>query len=492
MINAVNFILESGVSLSVFAMIYILFLRKETFFKLNRLFLLSSVLFSVVLPFLKFHIYNADPVMLAEITVTPYRNLIQAVTVYGKDLSGSVEQAILSANLLILLYVAGVTFFLCRFLFRLAVLVRLIAKNQVQYQHGFYLVTLNKKFSPFSFLKYVFVSNSLQQNEDYPKMIAHELEHVKQGHTYDVIILELLLVFQWFNPFFWMMRRAIRENHEYLADQAVLKSGINRGYYKKLLLNQFVGIQFEMTNSFNYSLIKSRIKMMSRIKSSRFANIKIIFGLLAAAMLMVVFACEKKESFEMDPGKIQPTQEMKVTLNDGKLKIEGADENLEKIKSLFSDDTGFEISYDSLGNIILLKKEDKEKIAQMEDNEPVFYIVEDMPEFPGGESALRKFITSSIEYPEIAVAKGIQGKVYVSFIVKKDGSVAGAKIARGVDPALDKEALRVVNSLPKWQPGIQRGTPVNVSYTVPINFMLDTQPLKADLKPMTLKSVNNS
>lgn len=490
--SAVNFILESGISLSVFAMIYILFLRKETFFKLNRLFLLSSVFFSVVLPFLKFRVYNADPVMLAEITVMPYKNLIEAVTVYGKDLSGSVEQAILSANLIILIYVAGVTFFLGRFLFRMVILYHLISKNQVQRLQGFYLVTLNKEFSPFSFLSYVFVSNTFQQNEDYPKMIAHELEHVKQGHTYDVITLELLLVFQWFNPFFWLMRRAIRENHEYLADQAVLKSGIKRGYYKKLLLNQFVGMQFEMANSFNYSLIKSRIKMMSRIKSSRFANIKIIFGIIAAALLIVVFACEKKESFEIVSGKVQPNQEMKVTIIDGKLKIEGADENLEKIKSLFSDDAGFEITNDSLGNIILVKKENKEKVAQFEDNEPVFYIVEDMPEFPGGESALRKFITNSIEYPEVAITNGIQGKVYVTFIVKKDGSVANSRIARGVDPSLDKEALRVVNNLPKWKPGIQRGTAVNVSYTVPINFMLDTQPLNDGLKPMPVKSVKNN
>jgi TonB family protein len=232
--------------------------------------------------------------------------------------------------------------------------------------------------------------------------------------------------------------------------------------------------------------------MMSRIKSSRFANIKIIFGIIAAALLIVVFACEKKESFEIVSGKVQPNQEMKVTIIDGKLKIEGADENLEKIKSLFSDDAGFEITNDSLGNIILVKKENKEKVAQFEDNEPVFYIVEDMPEFPGGESALRKFITNSIEYPEVAITNGIQGKVYVTFIVKKDGSVANSRIARGVDPSLDKEALRVVNNLPKWKPGIQRGTAVNVSYTVPINFMLDTQPLNDGLKPMPVKSVKNN
>jgi protein TonB len=95
-----------------------------------------------------------------------------------------------------------------------------------------------------------------------------------------------------------------------------------------------------------------------------------------------------------------------------------------------------------------------------------------MPEFPGGELALRKYISNNIEYPQVAQDNGIQGKVYVTFVVSKDGSVANARIARGVDPALDKEALRVVNSLPKWKPGKQRGENVNVSYTVPINFAL--------------------
>ncbi len=479
--NAVNFIIESGVSLSVFALIFILFLRRETFFKLNRLFLLSSILFSVVLPFLKFRIYNTDPVVLTEITVTPYRNLIEAVTVYGKDLSGSVEQAILSTNFIIFIYVSGVVFFLLRFLFRIGILCRLILKNPVQKLQGFKLVTIKKETSPFSFLKYVFVSRSLQQNEGYPKMIAHELEHVKQGHTYDVIMLELISVFQWFNPFFWMLRRAIRENHEYLADQAVLKTGINKGYYKKLLLNQCVGVQFEIANNFNYSLIKSRIKMMSRIQSSRYANGKVGLGILAAALLVIVFACDKKDSFKMNSsGEKLANDEMKVSLVDGKIKIEGAQENMEKMKNLFSADTEFQLRYDSLGNILLVKKEDD---ASGEDNQ-VFFIVEDMPVFPGGEAALRKFITSSVKYPEIAIEEGVQGKVYISFVVRKNGEVANAKIARGVDPKLDKEALRVINSLPKWKPGTQGGVPVNVSYTVPINFTLDPQSTKNDLDPL--------
>jgi len=116
--------------------------------------------------------------------------------------------------------------------------------------------------------------------------------------------------------------------------------------------------------------------------------------------------------------------------------------------------------------VVSAKEEEEEETAE------VFFIVEDMPEFPGGEMALRTFIANAIKYPVIAQENGIQGKVYVTFVVGKDGSVSNASIARGVDPSIDKEALRVVNSLPKWKPGKQRGKPVNVSYTVPINFVL--------------------
>ncbi len=118
------------------------------------------------------------------------------------------------------------------------------------------------------------------------------------------------------------------------------------------------------------------------------------------------------------------------------------------------------------------KKEEKQASTEEAGNE-VFFVVEDMPDFPGGEEGLRKFIAASVKYPDDAVKEEIQGKVYVSFIVEKDGTVGEAKIARGVDPSLDKEALRVINSLPKWKPGKQRGREVRVSYTVPINFALN-------------------
>jgi len=134
-------------------------------------------------------------------------------------------------------------------------------------------------------------------------------------------------------------------------------------------------------------------------------------------------------------------------------------ENLEIMDSEATKETKVEVAQ--------IVTEEKEKVE-----EEIFVVVENMPEFPGGELALRKFIATAIKYPSIAQENGIQGKVFVNFVVDKDGSISNAKIARGVDPSIDKEALRVVMTLPKWKPGMQRGKNVRVSYTVPISFQL--------------------
>jgi len=163
-----------------------------------------------------------------------------------------VERALVLGNLLFYCFIAGVVFFFGRFLFRIFQIFLIIRRSGIQLGNGYQLVMLENETSPYSFMNYVFVSQSLKQNKGYDKMIEHELEHVKQGHSFDVIILQLLTVFQWFNPFIWMLNRAIRENHEFLADQAVLSKGVNRGEYKSLLINQFVGGQLVMANNFNF------------------------------------------------------------------------------------------------------------------------------------------------------------------------------------------------------------------------------------------------
>jgi TonB family protein len=206
---------------------------------------------------------------------------------------------------------------------------------------------------------------------------------------------------------------------------------------------------------------------MSKIRSSWLANTKLIVGIAMVAILVAVFACEQKESIKPAVQSISPV--LKTTLENGKLKIEGDRNELAKVKELFTKEENFEvIENDSLGYVLVIKIETRELPV----DEEIFFMVDQMPEFQGGDQALRKFIANSVKYPKKAQENGVQGKVYVSFVVSKEGKVANAKITRSVNPLLDKEALRVVNQMPTWKPGYQKGKPVNVSFTVPINFVL--------------------
>jgi len=480
MSSFINYLVESGISLSLFAVVYFLFLRRETFFHVNRWFLLVAIGFSSLLPMVHIPVLASQPVVLPEVTVTPYVNLLGAVTVYSAAISHSAEEFVLTYSALGYLYLAGVVFFAALFLLRISQIIRLIARNQILPDGNTRLVILEKEVTPFSFLNYIFVSKNLRNSEGWEKMIEHEKQHIHQGHTIDVLILEVLAVFQWFNPFFWMFRRALRENHEFLADQAVISQGTAPARYKQILLNQYVGEQIVIANNFNYSLIKTRIRMISKIKSKKITQIKFLVGVLLAACLVVVFACEQKDSVKTDTTLVAANTVTLVTEGHS-LKVTGDSLGIEQLKDIISTSSDVTIKKDSIGGKILYIQKMKSgdpnanKIIQKPvqiDGEEVFFIVEDMPDFPGGQTALRQFIAQSVKYPTEASSKGIQGKVFINFVVGKDGSVKNAKIARGVDPSLDKEALRVVNSLPKWNPGRNKGEVVAVSYTLPINFVL--------------------
>jgi TonB family protein len=464
--NGVNFIIESGISLAALSLIYITLFRRDTFFAVNRGFLLFSVLFSIILPLLHFRILDPRPNMLPEITVSQYRGLLETVTIYSQNLSGEIERSVSSATLIIVVYFAGLAFFLGRFLLRIAQLIRLIQISEIQKNDGFYLVETSKPGSPFSFLNYVFINPVTQKHNDYQKLITHELEHIRQGHTFDILILEILSIFQWFNPFMWILKRAVKENHEYLADQGVLTKGINRGQYKLLLLQEYAGVPISLTNGFNTSMIKRRIWMMSKLRSSWLANTKLIAGILVVAALIVIFACEQKKSAEIKP--VTPTS-LTTSFENGNLKIEGTPKELAEVKKMFAEEDNFDIiENDSLGYILVAKR----VIREVDKNSEIFYTVETMPKFPGGDEALRNFIFNAVDYPKIAREKGIQGKVYVQFVITTEGKVASAKIPKSVHPLLDREALRVINKMPDWEPGYQKGKPVNVAYTIPINFVL--------------------
>lgn len=482
MTSFVNYLIESGISLSLFALVYFLFLRRETFFSINCWFLLVSIGFSAVLPLLHIPFYTPQPTVLAEVTVTPYVNLLSTITVYGAGFTQEAETFVLSYSLFGYVYLIGVALFAIKFFIQLFQVIRLVVRNKVTTEGKIKLVVLDREISPFSFLNYIFVSNNLQNTKGWEKMLEHERQHIRQGHTFDVLLLEIIAIVQWFNPFFWMFRRALRENHEFLADQAVISHGTAPSWYKQILINQYVGDQIVIANNFNYSLIKIRIKMMSKIKSRKIANVKVLVGIVLAACLVAGFAFDQNVTVAQNP---QPATQSKTIIVDGKkVQLSGDAAGIEKLFKAITESDNFDLKANkATGEVTLMPKMNvvgevavtglaDPKAEPSKNDDEVYLVVDEMPEYPGGSMALRTLLAQSVKYPIDAVKKGIQGKVYVNFVVEKDGSVGLVKIVRSIDPSLDAEALRVVKLLSNWKPGKQKGEVVRVSYTVPINFAL--------------------
>ena len=542
--TVVNFVFESGFSLTIFTLVYVLFLRKETFFLLNRIYLMAAVLFSVLLPFVHLQGSNAMPsVMLDEVTVTAmrYQNLLQTVTVYGNRLSGVIEQTIQSIGMIRLIYLFGSLIFILVFLYRLIQISALILNNDSEEKNGIRIVKIDRDTTPFSFFRFVFINRSDADNPGMKEMLAHEMEHVRQGHSFDVLILELLTIFQWFNPFIWLLKRSIRENHEFLADNGVLKPGVSSAAYRLLLLNSSFVQQPVIANNFNYSLVKIRIKMITKIKSSKTAAFKLSMGILVTAALLMIFAFDKDENLIQE--KKSPVKQAKVIATDQQKSaqtdepvfvvveeqatFQGGDVNSFRnwvaknikypemaIKKGITGKVYVQYAVNSKGEVVDVKvirsaspsldeeavrvvssspkwepakqkgqivKEqfvipitfanDEQKPSQT--NEKTFVEVEQMPVFPGGDKAFGEFIGKEVKYPEDAKKAGINGKVFVKFVVNKEGNVVNPTIARGVSPSLDNEALRVINKMPKWEPGKQGGKDVDVELTVPIVFVLN-------------------
>lgn len=500
----INYIVEAGLSLGVFTLIYWFILRGETRFKATRFYLLFALLFSTLLPFLSIKVIGFGSGAIGKLQTEGIEtlgrtNLLEAVTVYASGLPSKMGSALLSFDYSVMVYRLGA--FAAFFVIAIGIfqLIIMASKNRVFKLKGARLVVSSKVISPYSFFNYIFIARELTEHENWKTMVHHEIAHAKQGHSFDVLFIDFMMVFQWFNPFYWILRRLVRENHEFLADTAVLSKGmISNGQYKELLLSQAIGGRPVITSNFiNVKTVKKRFKMMTNKNNKKYGFLKYSLGVVIAIALTLTFACEKTDTLLSAENDVQYVYDGQLvsldevnTLNINyytsdevdKLEVITAYPNLSKklkegrYKLLFDQQNKdhqqtmakleIEIIDFKVNNEALLPK------IQNDTNEDVFIMVEEMPEYPGGEEALRKFIADKVKYPVAAADSSIQGKVFVAFVVEKDGSIGRARIARGVDPSLDKEALRVVNSLPKWIPGKQRGQNVAVSFTIPINFQL--------------------
>ena len=479
-----NYLIESGVSLAVWSIVYLIVLRRNNSFLSNRYFLLMGLLISTMVPFFQFSLHQIGALAAPESMPAAYSFLLDSVVVTGKGVAQAVENEIISSGFWVVIYLTGLLILFSRLLLWMWQISKLIRTSRLIKSKENTFVLVDHLQTPYSFLWYIFVHPDFaSKGKDYRTMVTHELEHVKQGHTYDVLMLELLSILQWFNPFVWLLRKAVRENHEFLADRAVIEAGISIVEYKTLLLHQSTGGSFMATSHFNKSLVKNRLRMMAQSKVPRLSIARflaaIALALTASFVYASEFAGEKPVETRIDL-EFQPETYPSVPIRLEDKEPADRDEKLHGNTLVVAGGAANDVSdvipeqgtsQSQVGNSELITNQNVEQ--DVERPADVFFIVEEMPMFPGGEDALRAHIATSIQYPASALERGVSGRVYISFVVSASGSVEAVKVARGVDALLDEEAVRVVSELPEWIPGRQRGVAVAVAYTVPISFTIE-------------------
>ena len=436
------YILKSAICLALFYLGYRLLLSRDTFLRFNRFALLSGFGLAALLPLARVGVEGVSPLGPAleewgriAAPVEPAATASPAVSCYSIGLA---------------IYLMGVLFFIARFLWGVASLIRLIrAGRRERLADGSWLVLHRLPLAPFSWLCYIFLAEKDLLSK--PELIlAHEQAHIRMRHTWDLLFTELFLWLQWFNPAAWLLRQELQAVHEFEADAAVLGMGYDSKEYKLLLIEKAVGSsRYTLANSLNHSSLINRITMMQKRKSNPWARMKYAFVLPVAATAMAAFARPEisRQMAEISSAKITDLSRMVQTTAAERTRPEAIDTTTSAREVMV---TGY---------------------AQFTDNK-VYESVEVMPEFPGGQAELLKFVAKSIKYPTEAQRRGAQGRVIVKFVVETNGSISNIHVVKGIDPLLDAEAIRVCTTMPTWAPARQEGKAVRCYYTIPVTFRL--------------------
>ena len=436
------YILKSAICLALFYLGYRLLLSRDTFLRFNRFALLSGFGLAALLPLVRVGVEGVSP-------------LGPALEEWGRiaapvEPAATASPAISCYSIGLAIYLMGVLFFIARFLWGVASLIRLIrAGRRERLADGSWLVLHRLPLAPFSWLCYIFLAEKDLLSK--PELIlAHEQAHIRMRHTWDLLFTELFLWLQWFNPAAWLLRQELQAVHEFEADAAVLGMGYDSKEYKLLLIEKAVGSsRYTLANSLNHSSLINRITMMQKRKSNPWARMKYAFVLPVAATAMAAFARPEisRQMAEISSAKITDLSRMVQTTAAERTRPEAIDTTTSAREVMV---TGY---------------------AQFTDNK-VYESAEVMPEFPGGEVELLKFVAKSIKYPTEAQRRGAQGRVIVKFVVETNGSISNIHVVKGIDPLLDAEAIRVCTTMPTWAPARQEGKAVRCYYTIPVTFRL--------------------
>lgn len=395
------YLVRSFFCLGILYFIWWLFMSKDTFFTVNRYYLMSSIFLSLLIPLFDFSsITNFGRISTAIV--------MQAVTIKPEEIQNVYTNNLSVFQVIVVVYLTGVVIFTIRFFIQLFQLLLLVKRYGISKKDGLKFVFTDSNYAPFSFFGLVFL-NCKFNDDDLEKIVVHESVHIKQRHNYDLLLLEILTILHWFNPFTWLYRSSLKSIHEYLADEGVLLKGIDRFNYQELLLSLSLGIQVnDLTNNIHKSLIKRRFSVMLQEKSNLTSSLKYLLILPFALILLISFG-----------------------MNDSTLKA---------------------FSFEGMDSI--------------------YTKIDVEPSFIGGEKELMKFLKSNVKYPEECRKNKIQGTVIVAFMVKENGKIDDIQISNSVNQELDNESIRVIKLLPDWEPGKMNGKPVKTKMSIPFKFKL--------------------
>lgn len=422
------YLLQVNVGLILFYALYKLVCTRDTFFRSRRFILIVSLVLPFILPFIDVREWLESRDRMIMLTHFDYSAVLPEIVV-GSEAVETGNRVFVLSEWIAYLYLAGVLVLLVRLVIQAFSLYRLIVRMPEKEINGVRVKCLNVPSGPFSFFKWIFMNPAAVKEDEISEILTHEMAHVKQHHSVDVLLAEMVSICCWMNPFAWLLKREVRLNLEFLADRKVMEAGFATKSYQYHLLGLAYNHKYGLSNNFNFSHLKQRIIMMNKKKSNGAGHIKYALFVLPAFALLVA-------------GNISCSQDASQT--------EDAKEEV----------------------VAPVSPEAKEAPADSTAKDEVFMVAEQMPEFPGGMKELLKFLQNNLKYPENAMKNNVQGRVIVQFVVEKDGTLTEFKVARSVDPDLDAEALRVLQIMPKWKPGMQRGKIVRVKFAVPVSFKL--------------------
>ena len=421
------YLLQVNVGLMFYAL-YKLVCTRDTFFRSRRFILIVSLVLPFILPFIDVREWLESRDRMIMLTHFDYSAVLPEIVV-GSEAVETGNRVFVLSEWIGYLYLAGVVVLLVRLAVQAFSLYRLIVRMPEKEINGVRVKCLNDPSGPFSFFGWIFMNPAAVKEDEISEILTHEMAHVKQHHSVDVLLAEMVSICCWMNPFAWLLKREVRLNLEFLADRKVMEAGFATKSYQYHLLGLAYNHKYGLSNNFNFSHLKQRIIMMNKKKSNAAGHIKYALFVLPAFALLVA-------------GNISCSQDASQT--------EDAKEEV----------------------VAPVSPETKEAPADSTAKEEVFMVAEQMPEFPGGMKEMLKFLQENVKYPENAMKNNVQGRVIVQFVIEKDGTPTEFKVLRSVDPDLDAEALRVLQTMPKWKPGMQRGEVVRVKFTVPVSFKL--------------------